>query len=236
MIAKMNSALLSLSEKYAFPMGEIRAGDFFHQLRFADGSSVSLLPWRVERRFTELRKIIDSGTLEDISTFRFASFKADKDLRMLLASELDLLAFLSGSSVTTLFATGDGVRVCNVIVRLANGMSACLECGTLLPSGSAPMDRHEVIARRGVASDRVVDTQVPQSSIYLFREEGVSTFTDVDNELFGLPDESIWLVRAAAALLANPALREVWGEQSERSLLLADSALGCCHSNVPVKL
>lgn len=236
MIAKMNSALAQLSEKYGFPAGTIHKGEFFHQLHFSDGSSTPLLPWRVERRFAELKKIIDSATLEDVSTFRFASFQAGKNLRMMLAGELDLLAFLSASQVTTIFATGDGQRVCNVIARLANGMSACLECGTVLPGSNAPMDRHEVIARRGVASDRVVDTQIPQSSIYLFAEEGVSTFTDVDNELFGLPDEAIWLVRAAAALLAKPALREVWREQAERSLVLADSALDCCNSHIPVKL
>ncbi|MCF0233764.1 MAG: hypothetical protein HUK22_02145 [Thermoguttaceae bacterium] len=54
-----------------------------------------------------------------------------------------------------------------------------------------------MIARRGVASDRVVDTQLPQSSVYLFQPGATSSWTDVDAEFFGLSLDEIDALRAA---------------------------------------
>ena len=39
-----------------------------------DAEWIKLLPWRVERRFTELKKITENGTLEGISTLRWKAF------------------------------------------------------------------------------------------------------------------------------------------------------------------
>lgn len=225
MIKKMNSALDFLRDKYGASQGTITQNLNRFELCRPDGTVIHLLPHRVERRFVELKKIIDSKTLEDISTFRFAHFVSNGDLRKLLARELDLAVFLSGSKLISLFASGDGNNVCNVIFRLENGMSGCIECGTKLPPGSLSMDRHEIIAKRGVASDRAVDTQVPQDSIYLWSQERCGTFTDVDTELFGLSDEAIWNVRAAFALLSDQSLDVVWNKADERSLIDSDAAI-----------
>ena len=72
------------------------------------------------------------------------------------------------------------------------------------------MDRHEIIARRGVACDRTVDTQVPQASIYEFTAAGEKRFTDTDTELFGFETDEILLIRAAYAVLSNPTLADEW--------------------------
>ena len=234
MIKKMNKALDFLREKYGVPAGEIVRGADYHQLRLPDGKTVNLLPWRVERRFVELKKFIDGKTLEDVSTFRFASFAADGDLRKILAKELDLAAWLSGSPVCRLYAVGGG-KVCNVIFRLANGMSGCAECSSALPSGAKPLDKHEIIARRGVACDRVVDSQIPQESIYVWSKNGHSAFTDVDTELFGLPDEAIWTVRAAFAVLAHPELAAEWNAASELSLRQSDAAFRSAETSQPME-
>lgn len=212
---KLNNALEFLRGKYGFPAGRIAVENNVPFLHLADGKTVRLLPWRVERRFTELKKIIDSATVEDVSTFRFANFTAGGCLEATLQRELDLAAFLSGSEIVSLFATCGGEHAANVIFRLANGMSGCIECGNRMPAGSEPVDRHEIIARRGVASDRGVDTQVPQSSIYCWTEAGEKRFTDVDTELFGLSNDEIWIVRAAYAILTHPELGEVWNHAAE---------------------
>jgi len=63
----------------------------------------------------------------------------------------------------------------------------------MLPVGTAMIDRHELIAGRGVACDRVVDTQVPQDSIYALTGDGERRYTDTDAELFGLePTKCSW--------------------------------------------
>ncbi|MGI5923320.1 MAG: hypothetical protein ACOX9E_05205 [Lentisphaeria bacterium] len=233
-IKAMNSALDFLRDKYGVGPGVIAEGPECFQLHLPDGNKADLLPHRVERRFVELKKIIDGKTLEGISTFRFAAFRAHGDLRKMLAAELDLAAFLSGSDVVRLFAAGDGQRVCNVIFRLANGVSGCIECSSGLPATAPVLDRHEIIARRGVASDRVVDTQVPQHSIYVWNEDGTATYTDVDTELFGLSDEAIWTVRAAFAVLSQPSLAACWNQAAQASLRQAEAALDCALSGTPV--
>ncbi|NLF73919.1 MAG: hypothetical protein GX575_33335, partial [Candidatus Anammoximicrobium sp.] len=65
------------------------------------------------------------------------------------------------------------------------------------------IDRHELIARRGVACDRVVDTQVPQDSVYALTADGESRYTDTDAELFGLEPDEVLLVRAAYETLLH---------------------------------
>ncbi len=234
MINQMNKALDFLRDKYGVPAGTIIEGAEYFQLQRPDGKTVNLLPWRVERRFVELKKLIDGKTLEDVSTFRFASFTAGACTRKDLAKELDLAAWLSDSAICRLYATGSK-EACNVIFRLANGMSGCVEISNKLPAGNAAMDRHEIIARRGVASDRVVDSQVPQESIYVWSEEGKKTFTDVDTELFGLPNDAIWVVRAAFAVLSNAELDEVWNAAAELSLRQSEAAFNSAATCLPVE-
>jgi hypothetical protein len=235
MIAQMNESLDFLRDKYGYPEGRIVAGGDFFLLQCGN-ESVELLPHRVERRFTELKNMIAGRTLEDVSTLRFAKFTAGGNLRRILAEQLDLAEMLAESPVIRIFASGDGKNTCNAIVRFANGISASIECGICLPEGSAVQDRHEIIARRGVGCDRTVDTQVAQSSIYLWNQAGRKEYTDVDTELFGLPDEAIWNIRAACAVLKDPALAAVWKKCASHSLMLADAALKSAAGNVPVML
>ena len=234
MIEQMNKSLDFLRDKYGFPQGNISAGQEFFMLKDADGSTYELLPYRIERRFSELKKMIDSNTLEDVSTLRFAKFTSGITMKKLLAEQLDLAEFIAGSPIIRVFASGDGENVCNVIVRFANSISASIECGTKLPANATVLDRHEIIARRGVGCDRGVDTQIPQHSIYLWNDEGKQEYTDVDTELFGLPDEVIWNVRAACALLKEPVLKKLWHEAASRSLKLAEAAIASARTNTPV--
>ncbi len=85
-------------------------------------------------------------------------------------------------------------------------------------------DRHELIARRGVASDRVVDTQVPQSSVYVWSDSGADDFTDTDAELARLDPDSVALVRAAYDALSRPEGREELRLEHERQRRLVAMA------------
>lgn len=203
----MNQGLQALRTKYAVACDGKIDGNYLH---LTDGRKIRLLPWRVERRFVELQKLVTGKTLEDVSTLRFAAMSAAKSLDELLYRELDLCAFLGGSAIVSTFAVFGGCKIANVLVKLADGKSCSVECSAALPIGTDEIDRHEIIARRGIACDRTVDTQVPQSSIYLFTAGKEARFTDTDAELFGLSNDEITLVRAAFQVLKNPALIEEW--------------------------
>ncbi len=234
---KINDALNFLCGKYGIESkGTLEQGADAMLLVLADGKKINLRPRRVERRFVELKKILDGNTLEGVSTLRFARFQSGGSLRNILEEELDLAEWIAGSGIIQMFASGDGTNVCNVIFRTADGKSGCLECGIKLPENTPGMDRHEIIARRGVASDRVVDTQIPQDSIYVWDGNGSRTFTDVDSELFGLPNEAVWNIRAAFAVLSDPKLGDAWNTAAEHARRLAGAALESAISGNPVQI
>ena len=236
MSRKMNESLTFLRDKYGCPAGEIISGNDGYELALPDGKRIALLPWRVERRFAELKKMVEDQTLEDVSTFRFAAFSAGGNPVKTAARELDLASFLADSPIRRIFAVRSGDAACNILARFANGMSASVECGSKLPVGTEDMDRHEIIARRGVASDRAVDTQSPQCSIYEWTDKGLAAFTDVDTELFGLPNEQIWVVRAAFAVLMKGELAPVWNQAAGDMKKYADAIIRSDAENKPVTL
>ncbi|MCK6489404.1 MAG: hypothetical protein L6R48_13935 [Planctomycetes bacterium] len=217
-IADRDAALRRLLDKYRIAgEGRIVADGDGWALATPAGHR-ALLPWRCERRFVELRRLVESRTLEDVSTLRFAALDHAglRSLRAQMLRELDLCAFVAGAEVASVFAVCDRDRAANVVAALANGVRASVECSVLLPAGNRPVDRHEIIARRGVGSDRVVDTQVPQASIYAFGAGGERRFTDTDAELYGLGEDDVALVRAAMAVLQGAPVAAGWDERRRR--------------------
>ena len=221
---KLNDALAGLLDKYAVAPAEpwrladglpppsgsgdalvLASGSFLGESDLPE-SLVPLLPWRHERRFVELKRLVDEETVTPLLMCRFACLTDGREtsLKAILYREFDLIEWLAGTPIVGLYASMAEGRAANVIVRLAGGVIASVEAGTTLPAGAAVQDRHEMIARRGVASDRVVDTQVGQSSVYAWTDAGHEQHTDVDAELFGLDAERAALVRSAYDALRRP--------------------------------
>ena len=89
-------------------------------------------------------------------------------------------------------------------MKLENGVVCTIEASATLPCDAKDIDKHEIIAEKGVACDRVVDTQIPQSSIYLFSDKKVpKEYMDVDAELYGLNVDEAAVVRQSFDLAAN---------------------------------
>ena len=123
----------------------------------------------------------------------------------------------------------------NVIVKFGNDVSASIECSTKLPADGRPIDRHEIIAGRGIASDQAVDTQIPQYSIYAFTDKGEERYTDVDSELFGFSNDEIWIIRAAFAVLSNPGLSAEWNSAEKTMNELAAAVFESDRSGSVIK-
>ena len=204
-LKQMNKALDFLRAKYG-----ARTGVITIQNGHCFVGATPLLPGRMERKIAELKKMTENGTLEGVSTLRFASFAPKgADVQAMLAKELDLAAYLGAADIVRVMAVANG-RAINVLAKLANDVNVSVEIGAGLPKGEAPYDRHEIIARRGVACDQTVDTHTPHPSIRCWGADGVEDFTDVDTELFGLSYDEVWNVRAAFALLQGRAEAKVW--------------------------
>ena len=204
-VEKMNKGLDFLRGKYGAAKGGItvKGGHCFV-------GATPLLPGRMERKIVELKKMTENGTLEGVSTLRFAAFAPKgTDMEAMLAKELDLAAYLGASDVVRVMAVANGAAI-NVLAKLANDVNVSIEIGAGLPKGEAGYDRHEIIAKRGVACDQAVDTHTKHESIRCWGAKGMEEFTDVDTELFGLSYDEVWNVRAAFALLQKRADAKVW--------------------------
>lgn len=195
--------LISLMEKYGVAANgstalEEREDGFYLN---EGGQEIPLLPWRQERRFIEMRALKESGRAGLPSTLRIGRMVArGSSLMPQLRRELDLCEWLLGEPAKTVYAAANGPAV-NGIVTMESGTVCTLEVSAALGKGSEPIDRHEINTRRGVISDRAVDTQVPQDSIYLFTDTEKKTFTDVDFELYGLNAQQVSVVREAFEVL-----------------------------------
>lgn len=174
-----------------------------------DNTEIPLLPWRCERRFVELKNIVNNGTLVGVSTFRVCRIDTrGSDINMLLYREFDICQYIIGSKISEIM-TFKNDNTANVLAKLENNVICTIEVAATLAVGTQPIDKHEIISQRGIACDRVVDTQVPQQSIYSYIDSNIpETYTDVDFELFGLEAEKVALVRQAFEAAKNPTLMD----------------------------
>ncbi len=180
-----------------------------------DGRDIPLLSHRFERRFIELKNIVQGGTLVGISVMRVARIvEKGSDIFAELYRELDICQYVLGRRLVGITAMQND-NTLNLIATAEEGIVCTLEISATLKEGEPAKDKHEIISQRGIACDVVVDAQLKQDSIYLFGSEN-KKFTDVDFELYGLSAEDIAVVRSAFTVAQKG---------TEEELLAADSKL-----------
>ena len=163
-----------------------------------DGKEIPVLPWESERRIIELRNLVVTGRLGNMCTYRIGhAAQKGTDLFEMLAREVGILEFTVNSTAKEIFAIA-GKNTMNCIVETENGCVCTIELGATLEEGQADVDKHEIITDNGVGCDRVVDTQMPQSSIYVFGKNK-QAFMDTDAELYGYTEIQINTIRNAFA-------------------------------------
>ncbi len=183
----------------------------------------SLLPWRNERRFIELKKIVDT-TVGNISHFKIMSLNPKSiKLDYIIKRELDTAEFISGLFITEIFEAKNG-NTCSVICMTNSGAVFTLELDATLKEDSEIIDKHEIITDRGTACDRGVDSQTPLSSLYVYGDVQ-KKYTDVDFELYGLSAYEVSVVRQAFDIAKNEKLGEENNKTDARlDILLAKAA------------
>lgn len=164
-----------------------------------DGITLPLLSHRSERRFLELKNIVNNGTLIGISVMRVARIvPKGSDIYEALYRELDICQYVLQRKIRSIMVMENG-NVLNVIATAEDDIVCTIEISATLRADEQPKDKHEIISQRGIACDVVVDAQLAQDSIYVFGSENAK-YTDVDFELYGLSIEEIAIVRSAFAL------------------------------------
>lgn len=167
-----------------------------------DGREITTLPHRSERRFLELKNIVNGGTLVGISVMRVARIvEKGTDIYGELYREFDLCQYILQRKIKSVTVM-ENDNVLNAIATTEDGIVCTLEISATLEMGQTPKDKHEIISQRGIACDVVVDAQLKQDSVYVFGGEN-KKYTDVDFELYGLSVEEIAVVRAAFAVAQN---------------------------------
>ncbi len=190
-----------------------------------EGGCVPLQPWRSDRRYVELYKLVDNNTIENVCLLRFShSTDGQTSLAETLYREFDLTEFIGHGRIVSLNAVFTGGRTGNVIVKLDNGVIGSVEVGNLLPAGKDDLERHEIVARRGVANDLPMDVQIPLQSIYTYTEDGEAGYRDVDFELYGFSEKGIALIRAQYDFFKDTAKAEWHRKQHKHLTALVDAA------------
>lgn len=167
-----------------------------------DGTQTPILSHRLERRFIELKNIVQGGTLQGVSVMRVARIvEKDSDIFAELYRELDICQYVLGRKIVGITAMQND-NTLNVIATAEDAIVCTIEISATLAKGEIPKDKHEIISQRGIACDVVVDAQLKQDSIYVFGAKN-KKFTDVDFELYGLSIEEIAVVRSAFTIAQN---------------------------------
>lgn len=173
-----------------------------------DSVELPLLSHRMERRFIELKNIVNNGTLIEISVMRTSRIiEKGSDLYAVLYREMDLCQYILQRKIKSIMVVENG-NTLNAIATAENDIVCTIEIAATLKRGEFPKDKHEIISQRGIACDVVVDAQLKQDSIYVFGVEN-KKYTDVDFELYGLSVEEIAVVRTAFALAQDKNYDEV---------------------------
>ncbi|MBO4733817.1 MAG: hypothetical protein J5662_04985 [Clostridia bacterium] len=167
-----------------------------------EDQEIPLLSHRLERRFIELKNVVQGGTLAGVSVMRVARIvPKSNDIFDELYREFDICQYVLDRKIIGITAVQND-NTLNVIATAEGEIVCTIEISATLPFSEAPKDKHEIISQRGIACDVVVDAQLKQDSVYIFGNEN-KKFTDVDFELYGLSIEDIAVVRAAFSIAQN---------------------------------
>ena len=184
-----------------------------------NGVETPLLSHRLERRFIELKNIVQGGTLQGISVMRVARIvKKGSDIYWELYRELDLCQYILGRKIKTIMAMENG-NAYNVIATTEDAVVCTIEISATLKDGEPNKDKHEIISQRGIACDIVVDAQLKQDSIYVFGAQN-KKYTDVDFELYGLSVVETAVVRSAFTIAQNGSCDEMIAIDSNLKVLV----------------
>ncbi len=168
--------------------------------------NVPLYHWQLKRRYVEMRNMLDNGLVKTPLGMRIHHIVSrdefTKQLKDIVTFEANLVEFITHQKITKVFADFYSDLYINAIMSTDGNVKVSLEMG-FVPDGSEPVLLHEIVCRDGIASDTVVDTQVQQYPIYVFKGEETLIYKDIDNELYDMDNTQVDSIRFILWALAD---------------------------------
>lgn len=172
--------------------------DFSMPLKQDSCRNVPLYHWQLKRRYVELRNTLDTGLVKMPLGMRIhhivSKDEFTKQLKDIITFETNLVEYITHQKINKVFADFYGETYVNCIMSTDGNMKVSLELG-FSPDGSEPVLLHEIICKDGIASDVVVDTQVQQYPIYVFKGKDTLIYKDIDNELYDMDNTQVDSIR-----------------------------------------
>ena len=132
MMNKLQEKLDFLLEKYSVEKKAVLKNE---KTVVIDGKEIPILSHRSERRFIELKNIVNNGTLVGVSVMRVARIvESGKDLYESLYRELDLCQFILQRKIKSITVMENG-NVMNAIATTENGIVCTIEISATLAKG-----------------------------------------------------------------------------------------------------
>ena len=198
---------------------------------------IPLLHWRVKRRYTELKNLLTQGMVKKPLASRIHHMVSPDDFTHSLADiifmECDLIEWITDNRIDSAFASMKD-QYMNGILSTDGNVKVSMELG-LLPEGSEPVLLHEIIAKTGILSDTVVDTQIEQYPVYVYRGKETVIYTDIDYELYGLTQTECDAIRFILNFLSNPEMKTELQEKARHlsqviaACMKAQKEMACIH-------
>ncbi len=168
--------------------------------------NLPLYHWQSKRRYIELCNIVHNDFIGQPIAMRIQHMVSPNEyvnsIKDIIIFESNLVEFITQQKIKRVFSDFHENTYLNCIMSTDNGIKISLELG-LLPKESEPVLLHEIIGKKGIASDVTVDTQTQQYPIYVFKSNETQTYSDIDNELFGLNNSQIDCIRFILKFLKN---------------------------------
>ena len=172
--------------------------DFAKELPQDGYKNVPLYHWQLKRRYVELRNILDTQMVKNALALRIhhivSKDEFTKSLKDIMVFESNLVEFVTHQKVEKVFSDFSGEVYANCIMSTDGNVKVSMELG-FSPEDSQPVLLHEIIGKNGLACDVVVDTQVQQYPIYVFKGKETLHYTDIDAELYDMENTQVDSVR-----------------------------------------
>ena len=172
--------------------------DFSGTVKQDECKNVPLFHWQLKRRYVELRNTLDNGLVKTPLGMRIHHIvprdEFTTQLKDIITYEANLIEFTTHQKISRVFADFYGDTYVNCIMSTDGNMKASLELG-FIPDNSEPVLLHEIVCKNGIASDVVVDTQVQQYPIYVFKGKETLIYKDIDNELYDIDNTQVDSIR-----------------------------------------